>query len=61
MALARRDLDWNGQFRNAIDPDKAKAIHARSKNVDTCSMCGELCSIKIMRDVMGKQTLKKEK
>jgi len=29
--MARRDLDWNGQFKYAIDPDKAKAIHARSQ------------------------------
>ena len=52
MAIARRELDWNGQFKHAIDPDKAKAIHARSRNVDTCSMCGELCSIKMMRELM---------
>ncbi|MCZ7373153.1 MAG: phosphomethylpyrimidine synthase ThiC, partial [Candidatus Methanoperedens sp.] len=54
MAIARRDLDWNRQFGLAIDSEKARKIHARSKNVDTCSMCGELCSIKMMRDVMKK-------
>ncbi len=54
MALARRDLDWNRQFGLALDSEKAKAIHARSRNVDTCSMCGELCSIKMMREVMKK-------
>jgi phosphomethylpyrimidine synthase len=54
MALARRDLDWNRQFAMAIDSEKAKKIHARSRNVDTCSMCGELCSIKMMREVMKK-------
>ncbi len=54
MAAARRDLNWQEQFKFAIDPDKAKEIHARSKNADTCSMCGELCSIKMMRNVMGK-------
>jgi phosphomethylpyrimidine synthase len=54
MAMARRDLDWQKQFQNAIDPEKAKEIHARSKNAETCSMCGELCSIKIMREVMKK-------
>ncbi len=54
MALARKDLDWNRQFRLAIDSEKAREIHARSKNVDTCSMCGELCSIKMMREVMKK-------
>ncbi|VVB94613.1 Phosphomethylpyrimidine synthase [uncultured archaeon] len=52
MALARRDLDWSRQFGLAIDSEKAKEIHARSRNLDTCSMCGELCSIKMMRDVM---------
>jgi phosphomethylpyrimidine synthase len=55
MALARKELDWNTQFRLAIDCEKAKNIHARSKNVDTCSMCGDLCSIKMMRDVLGKK------
>lgn len=55
MALARKDLDWNRQFGLALDSEKARAIHARSKNVDTCSMCGELCSIKMMREVMGKK------
>lgn len=55
MALARKDLDWKRQFERALDSEKAKAIHARSKNADTCSMCGELCSIKMMREVMRKK------
>ncbi len=55
MALARRELDWGRQFGLAIDSEKAKEIHARSRNVDTCSMCGELCSIKMMREVMRKK------
>ena len=54
MAFARKELDWNKQFSLAIDCEKAKKIHARSKNAETCSMCGELCSIKMMRDVLGK-------
>ncbi len=54
MAQARRDLNWARQFGLAIDSEKAREIHARSKNVDTCSMCGELCSIKMMREVMKK-------
>ncbi len=56
MALARRELDWSRQFGLAIDSEKAKEIHARSRNVDTCSMCGELCSIKMMREVMKKES-----
>ncbi len=54
MALARKELDWNKQFGLSIDSQKAKKIHSRSRNTETCSMCGELCSIKMMRDVMGK-------
>ncbi len=54
MALARKDLNWGKQFTLALDSEKAREIHARSKNVDTCSMCGELCSIKMMREVMKK-------
>ncbi|MCE8428061.1 MAG: phosphomethylpyrimidine synthase ThiC [Candidatus Methanoperedens sp.] len=54
MAHARKDLDWKKQFDQAIDPVKAKEIHARSKNVDTCSMCGELCSIKMMKEILKK-------
>ncbi len=54
MALARRELDWGRQFGLAIDSEKAKEIHSRSRNVDTCSMCGELCSIKMMREVLKK-------
>lgn len=59
MALARRDLNWERQFRFAIDSEKARRIHARSRNVDTCSMCGELCSIKMMREVMGSESAHK--
>jgi len=55
MALARKGLDWNRQFELAIDSEKARKIHARSRNVETCSMCGELCSIKMMREVMGEK------
>ena len=55
MAIARRNLDWNRQFTLAINSEKAMKIHARSRNGETCSMCGELCSIKMMREVMGKK------
>ncbi len=52
MAYARRDLDWDKQFELAIDTDKARRIHEfRKSPSDACSMCGELCAIKIMRDV----------
>lgn len=55
MARARRDLDWEGQFKIAVDPEKAVQLHSRCKDIETCSMCGELCSIKIMREILDKK------
>ncbi len=55
MANARSELDWEKQLNLAIDPERAIRIHSRCKDVETCSMCGELCSIKIMKDVMDQK------
>ena len=55
MALARSNLDWEKQLNMAIDPQKAIQIHSRCKDLDTCSMCGELCSIKIMQEALKKK------
>jgi len=55
MALARSNLDWEKQLNMAIDPQKAIQIHSRCKHLDTCSMCGELCSIKIMQEALKKK------
>ncbi|UZE91925.1 MAG: phosphomethylpyrimidine synthase ThiC [Methanosarcinales archaeon] len=53
MAHARKNLDWDAQFNLAIDPEKARKIRrGRKTSSDACSMCGELCAIKIMRDIL---------
>ena len=43
MADARRKLDWEEQFKYAIDPDTARAIRdSRSpddEHSEACSMC----------------------
>ena len=54
MARARANLDWKGQFENAVDPEKARKIHGRikPKSPETCSMCSEYCAIKILRDAL---------
>jgi phosphomethylpyrimidine synthase len=49
MSKARKELDWEGMFKHAIDPKYAKE---RKKDMETkpkdhCSMCGSLCAIKI--------------
>lgn len=55
MAEARRRLDWKSQFELAVDPDRAMQIHSRCSNLETCSMCGKLCSIKIMQEALQKK------
>ncbi|MEM1553160.1 MAG: phosphomethylpyrimidine synthase ThiC [Candidatus Bathyarchaeia archaeon] len=54
MAKARANLDWKGQFENAIDPEKAKKVHGRikPKSPETCSMCSEYCAIKILKEAL---------
>lgn len=55
MSLARRNFDWLTQFKLAIDPEKAVKIHLRRKSgTKACSMCGDLCAIKIMNEVLGR-------
>ena len=47
MSRARRDLDWEGQFANALFPADAAAIRRdRSPSCDAsvCTMCGEFCA-----------------
>lgn len=49
MAKARRDLDWEEMFKLVIDPEKAKGYRDQRKPMheDVCSMCGDLCAIKL--------------
>jgi len=56
MATYRKALDWNGQIKCAIDPDKIRQFRKeRNLSDDVCSMCGEFCSMKRMKDVKPKQ------
>ncbi|WOF16897.1 phosphomethylpyrimidine synthase ThiC [Methanoplanus sp. FWC-SCC4] len=50
MAEARRDLDWKRQFEIATYGEHAKKIHERDGDIETCSMCGDLCAVKIVRE-----------
>jgi phosphomethylpyrimidine synthase len=54
MALARRDLDWELQFRTALYGDVARKIHCRDGDLETCSMCGDLCAVKMVQELLGK-------
>jgi phosphomethylpyrimidine synthase len=47
MSLYRKQLDWEGQYRLALDPEKARALRMMSEDYDkaVCTMCGSLCSM----------------
>jgi phosphomethylpyrimidine synthase len=53
MAEARRQLDWEAQFRHAMFGEMARNVHERDGEIDTCSMCGDLCALKMVRDVLN--------
>ncbi len=56
MSVARKKLDWESQFRLSIDPEKARMIHSRRKSKgETCSMCGDLCAIKTINEVLQRK------
>ncbi len=55
MAEARRRLDWAEQFNLALFPEAAKKIHARDGEIDTCSMCGDLCAVRMMRELFEQE------
>lgn len=52
MAEARRALDWEKQFELALIPDEARRIHERDGGLETCSMCGDLCAVKMMKEIL---------
>jgi phosphomethylpyrimidine synthase len=54
MAHARKDLDWEKQFELLIDPERAREMYERRPSSEACSMCGDLCAIKMVRDALGK-------
>lgn len=55
MSEARRLLDWDAMFELAIDGEKAKAYHesAPPKDKQGCSMCGEMCAVKVMSRMLS--------
>jgi len=55
MNIARKNLDWEEMINLSIDPELARKVHYRNgapKIDDVCSMCGELCAIKLLRDAL---------
>lgn len=56
MAQCRNNFDWQGQVDLSIDPQKTVALLEKSKSAkdEGCTMCGELCAIKLGKKKHGK-------
>ena len=52
MAIAREKFDWDKQFELAIDGETARQIYenAEASEKEMCSMCGDFCAIKMVKD-----------
>lgn len=49
MSQCRKNFDWQGQVNLSIDPKKTVSLLEKSKSAkeEGCTMCGELCAIKL--------------
>lgn len=49
MSRCRNNFDWQGQMDLSIDPQKTVSLLEKSKSAkdEGCTMCGELCAIKL--------------
>ncbi|HOG16613.1 MAG: Phosphomethylpyrimidine synthase [Syntrophaceae bacterium PtaU1.Bin231] len=49
MARARKEFDWQGQIDVSVDPVTTEAMLEKSRSAEEegCTMCGELCAIKL--------------
>ena len=55
MSTYRKALDWKGQIECAIDPTKIIDFRKERKlKDDVCSMCGEYCAMKVVKDYFKK-------
>ncbi|MEA1956847.1 MAG: phosphomethylpyrimidine synthase ThiC [Euryarchaeota archaeon] len=55
MAYARKNLDWERQLELAINPEEARRIrNSRPSESDACSICGDLCAIKLLKEFLKK-------
>lgn len=55
MSVARKAFDWERMFELSLDPEKAKDywMRRRSHSPKVCSMCGDLCAMKMVDKLLG--------
>jgi phosphomethylpyrimidine synthase len=56
MSQARQKTDWEGMFRYCLDPVRARELRQSSPSSaeDVCTMCGEFCAVKLVREYLTK-------
>jgi len=56
MAMARKRLDWEGMYREALDEEKARRYRRRGNTAEDegCSMCGDVCAIRMVKEYLEK-------
>lgn len=54
MSDARRRVDWEGMFAEALDPVKARRYFesAPPSKEGTCTMCGQMCAMRTVNQIM---------
>lgn len=54
MSIYRQKLDWEGMMSQALDPEWARQRVSLSADKETCTMCGELCAVKLSQQFKKK-------
>ena len=59
MSDARRRVDWEGMFAEALDPVRARECFesAPPSTEGTCTMCGEMCAMRTVNTIMDGLTV----
>lgn len=59
MSDARRRLDWETMFAEALDGNKARAYFESKPPAekDSCSMCGKMCAMRTTNRILNKETV----
>ena len=50
MNKARRELDWEGMKKAALDPEMVGKRRIQHHDEKVCAMCGKFCAVKMLKD-----------
>ncbi len=56
MSVARKSFNWERMFELSVDPERAAERRGKrkSKSPEVCSMCGDLCAMKVVDKILKK-------